>query len=59
MQTRLLNAGYNVIASPMLIEMGGTRQWVFCCRDPDGLVVEFMEFLRTSQDETNSAATLK
>jgi hypothetical protein len=29
-----------------VIDMGGTRQKVFCCADPDGFAVEFMEFLR-------------
>ena len=46
MHARLADAGYDVFAPPRLIEMGGTRQKVFCCADPDGLAVEFMEFLR-------------
>ena len=30
------------------ITMGGTRQLVFCVDDPDGNVVEFMQFLRSA-----------
>ena len=46
MHARLADAGYEVFASPKEIEMGGTRQRVFCCADPDGVAVEFMEFVR-------------
>lgn len=43
---RLVAAGHVVYSAPALIAMGGTRQLVFCCEDPDGVVVEFMQFLR-------------
>lgn len=46
MHARLVGAGYETFAPPQTINMGGTRQKVFCCADPDGLAVEFMEFLR-------------
>ena len=39
-------AGHAVYSPPILLEMGGTRQLVFCCEDPDGIVVEFMQFMR-------------
>lgn len=44
MHARLQAAGHDVFTPPTLIDMGGTRQRVFCCADPDGFVVEFMEF---------------
>lgn len=43
---RLVRAGHVVYSPPTLIEMGGTRQLCFCCEDPDGIVVEFMQFVR-------------
>jgi glyoxylase I family protein len=43
---RLVAAGHTVYSPPIRIEKGGTRQLVFCCEDPDGTVVEFMQFLR-------------
>jgi catechol 2,3-dioxygenase-like lactoylglutathione lyase family enzyme len=46
MYARLAEAGHTVFAPPRVIDMGGTRQKVFCCADPDGFAVEFMEFLR-------------
>lgn len=46
MHARLAGAGYETFAPPRTIDMGGTRQKVFCCADPDGFAVEFMEFLR-------------
>jgi catechol 2,3-dioxygenase-like lactoylglutathione lyase family enzyme len=39
-------AGYDVYSPPGLIDMGGSRQYVFCCEDPDGVVIEFMQFAR-------------
>ncbi|SEP04861.1 hypothetical protein SAMN04490248_12134 [Salinihabitans flavidus] len=39
-------AGHQPYSPPTEIDMGGTRQRVFCCPDPDGFIVEFMEFLR-------------
>jgi hypothetical protein len=38
--------GYDVYSEPGLIDMGGSRQYVFCCADPDGVVIEFMQFVR-------------
>ena len=38
--------GYDVYSEPGLIDMGGSRQYVFCCADPDGIVIEFMQFVR-------------
>ena len=43
---RLTVAGHVVYGAPVLLDMGGTRQLIFCCEDPDGIVVEFMQFLR-------------
>ena len=43
---RLTAAGHAVYSPPILLDMGGTRQLVFCCEDPDGIVVEFMQFQR-------------
>lgn len=38
--------GYDVYSEPGLIRMGGSQQYVFCCEDPDGVVIEFMQFVR-------------
>ncbi len=46
---RLVQHGHVVYSPPVLIEMGGTRQLCFCCEDPDGIVVEFMQFLRDGE----------
>ena len=48
---RLTAAGHVVYSEPTLINMGGTRQLVFCVEDPDGIVVEFMQFLRSPKLE--------
>ena len=45
MHARLAAAGHAGFAPPSEIDMGGTRQLVFCCADPDGFTVEFMQFL--------------
>jgi catechol 2,3-dioxygenase-like lactoylglutathione lyase family enzyme len=42
----LKGGGYDVYSPPGLIDMGGSRQYVFCCADPDGVVIEFMQFVR-------------
>lgn len=42
----LVRAGWKPYSPPVLIDMGGTRQYCFCCEDPDGIVMEFMQFLR-------------
>jgi catechol 2,3-dioxygenase-like lactoylglutathione lyase family enzyme len=38
--------GYKVYSPPTLIELAGVREYVFCCEDPDGTVIEFMQFQR-------------
>ena len=43
---RLTAAGHRPCSAPREISMGGTRQLVFCTDDPDGTVVEFMQFLK-------------
>jgi len=42
----LTAGGYDCYSAPGLIAMGGSRQYVFCCADPDGVVIEFMQFVR-------------
>ena len=37
-------AGGKPFTEPLMIEMGGTRQKVFCVPDPDGTILEFMDF---------------
>jgi catechol 2,3-dioxygenase-like lactoylglutathione lyase family enzyme len=44
---KLAAGGYDVYSAPGEIELGGTRQYVFCCEDPDGVVIEFMQFIRS------------
>ena len=43
---RLISDERVVYSEPVLIDMGGTRQLCFCCEDPDGIVIEFMQFLK-------------
>ena len=43
---RLKRLGYVVYTEPAVVDMGGSRFKVFCAEDPDGVVLEFMEFLR-------------
>ena len=43
---RLVRDGRTVYSPPIHLDMGGTRQFCFCAEDPDGIVVEFMQFLR-------------
>jgi hypothetical protein len=42
----LLEAGFTSYTPPTRIELGGSYQIVFCCEDPDGTVIEFMEFVK-------------
>jgi len=42
---RLTAAGYVVYSAPTRVHLGGGWIKVFCCEDPDGVVIEFMEFL--------------
>lgn len=46
LHAKLSAAGYECYSAPGFIEMGGSRQYVFCCEDPDGVVIEFMQFVR-------------
>ncbi|MEC9344825.1 MAG: VOC family protein [Pseudomonadota bacterium] len=43
---QMRDAGAEPFTEPVLISMGGSRQKFFCAKDPDGIVVEFMEFLK-------------
>lgn len=45
---RLVKAGYTPYSGPEKIAMGGSQFLVFCCEDPDGVVMEFMEFARAA-----------
>jgi glyoxylase I family protein len=42
---RLSAAGYVSYTAPARVHLGGGWIKVFCCEDPDGTVIEFMEFL--------------
>ncbi|MCV0396704.1 MAG: VOC family protein [Rhizobiaceae bacterium] len=42
---RLKALGHVIYSPPKEIEMGGSRFKVFCCEDPDGVVIELMEFV--------------
>lgn len=42
---RLAAAGYPGYSPPVRITLGGSVIKVFCVEDPDGVVIEFMEFL--------------
>lgn len=50
---RFVAAGHVPYSVPLEIVMGGTRQLVFCVEDPDGIVVEFMQFLKPKPGETS------
>lgn len=41
---RLTIAGYDPYTQPAALVIGGSRLRVFCVEDPDGTVIEFMEF---------------
>jgi glyoxylase I family protein len=47
LHVKLKAGGYDVYSPPTLIDLGGTREYVFCCEDPDGVVIEFMQFVRS------------
>jgi len=42
---RLSAAGYLAYSAPTRVYLGGGWIKVFCCEDPDGTVIEFMQFL--------------
>lgn len=44
LHARLAREGRTIYSPPVLLDLGGTRQWVFCAEDPDGIVIEFIEF---------------
>jgi glyoxylase I family protein len=46
---KLVAAGHEPYREPLQIRMGGTQQLVFCVGDPDGTVIEFMQFLKPGQ----------
>lgn len=52
---RMERDGRMVYSPPALLDLGGSRQWVFCCEDPDGIVIEFMQFVANSRDGTATA----
>ncbi|MBP0440199.1 VOC family protein [Tianweitania sediminis] len=43
---RLVEAGYQPYSEALPIRMGGSELMVFCVEDPDGVVIELMEFVR-------------
>ena len=43
--SRLCSAGHVVYSAPARVYLGGGWIKVFCCEDPDGVVLEFMQFL--------------
>jgi len=43
----LVAAGHEPYSEPVRIAMAGTPFLVFCVEDPDGTVIEFMQFART------------
>jgi catechol 2,3-dioxygenase-like lactoylglutathione lyase family enzyme len=42
---RLSDAGYSCYSAPKRITLGGSKIEVFCAEDPDGVVIEFMQFI--------------
>ena len=42
---RLAAAGYRAYSPPTRLALGGSLLKVFCVEDPDGVVIEFMQFL--------------
>lgn len=42
---RLSGAGHICYSAPKLITLGGSQIKVFCAEDPDGVVIEFMQFM--------------
>ena len=41
---RLIAAGHHAYSPPIQVSLGGSRIKVFCVEDPDGAVIEFMQF---------------
>jgi glyoxylase I family protein len=42
---RLSAAGHRAYSPPIQVSLGGSRIKVFCVEDPDGVVIEFMQFM--------------
>lgn len=42
---RLVEAGHATYSEPIQVSLGGSLIKVFCVEDPDGVVIEFMQFL--------------
>lgn len=43
---KLLAGGYTIYSKPTRIVLAGVESDVFCCEDPDGTVMEFMQFIK-------------
>jgi hypothetical protein len=43
---RLASAGFRTYTRPTDITLGGSVMKIFCAEDPDGVVFEFMQFIR-------------
>nr|WP_295469650.1 VOC family protein [Mesorhizobium sp.] len=43
--SRLVDAGHPTYSEPIQVSLGGSLIKVFCVEDPDGMVIEFMQFL--------------
>lgn len=46
LHARLVDAGHAPYSDALPIRMGGSELLVFCIEDPDGVVIELMEFVR-------------
>lgn len=53
---RLVAAGFSAYSKPSTATLGGSRIKLFCAEDPDGTVIEFMEFLGRSAGHVAPAA---
>lgn len=47
---RVVAAGYRAYSPPTRVSLAGSLIKVFCVEDPDGTVIEFMQFLGVDQD---------
>lgn len=55
---RLSGAGYVCYSAPKRIALGGSKIEVFCAEDPDGVVIEFMQFMgRAAQTAISQPAS--
>lgn len=53
---RLVAAGFSAYSAPSTTTLGGSGIRLFCAEDPDGTVIEFMEFLGRSAGHAAPAA---